>query len=84
MSVVARSHENVLLKQRYVLIKVNFLLICHSEKWHFSVSMIRHVGACEKWVQYLLADSPQQVQIFSMLDIWGASALHWRLLTLHL
>ncbi len=36
-----KSHESALLRQRQVWNKVNFLLICVSEKWHFSVRMFR-------------------------------------------
>ncbi len=40
--------ESVLLKQRQVSNKVNFLLICVSEKLHFSVKMFRKYRSCKK------------------------------------
>ena len=51
---VARSRGSLLFKQRKVSNKVNFLLICASEKCHFSVRMFRSYVACEKRVIYLL------------------------------
>ncbi len=49
---VPRSCESVLLRQRQVLNKVNFLLICVSEKCHFCIRMFERYVPCEKWVQY--------------------------------
>ncbi len=48
---VPKSHENVLLRQRQASNKVNFLLICVSEKSHFSVRMFGRYVSCEKCVQ---------------------------------
>ncbi len=50
---VPKSHENALLRQRQFLNKVNFLLICVSEKHHFCVRMFRRYVSYEKWVQYV-------------------------------
>ncbi len=40
---VPKSHKNVLLRQRPVSNKVNFLLICVSEKCHFCVRMLYNI-----------------------------------------
>ncbi len=47
---VPKSRENMLLKQRQVSKKVNFLLICLSEKCYFCVGLFRRYVLCEKWV----------------------------------
>ncbi len=44
---------SVLLRQRQVSNKVNFLLIRVSEKLHFCVRMFGKYVFCEKWVQYV-------------------------------
>ncbi len=50
---VLKSCKSVLLRQRQVLNEINFLLICVSEKCHFSVRVFRRYVSCEKWVQYV-------------------------------
>ncbi len=50
---VPKPHESVLLRQRQVSNKVNFLLMCVSEKCHFCVRMFGRYVSCEKWVQYV-------------------------------
>ncbi len=48
---VPKSPENVLLRQSQVLNKVNFLLICVSEKYHFCVRMFGRYKSREKMGQ---------------------------------
>ncbi len=47
--------RSVLLRQRQVSNKVNFLLIYVSEKWHFCIKNVRkRYVSCGKWVQYVM------------------------------
>ncbi len=58
-----RSCENVLLRQRQVSSKVNFLLICVSEKCHFCVRMFGRYVSCEKSSVYLGDDGAKELVI---------------------
>ncbi len=54
---VPRSHESVLLRQRQVSNKVNFLLICVSEKCHFCVRMFRRYVSVKNGSNMYLGDN---------------------------
>ncbi len=65
---VHKSHENVLLRQRQVSNKVNFLLICVSEKCHFSVRMFsRYVSVKNGSNMYLNDDGVKELLSSSFL-----------------